>query len=576
VEDAAISAPAAQSVGAPTSCSSPEELVVESDGPAGPIPQSLVDNDVTGEASSTTSTAAELDRSSRVSPSPVFPRRVDDVPDAAAPLVSDSKLSFQECIEKERWDAVRRHLDTNHGKVAGREVYITSNVSLEDDHDDMDYVELLDASGSGSSSRDTRYRRKATALHLACIHDPPLDVVKSLIRAHPEAASTPTHLGWEYPLHYAVGSGMSSDEILLTLVEAYPDAVSKVSTAAGRYGPHKSPLHLAVSLFEDSDDDGPSPSVLRAMCRRNPAARRVRDGSDRTPLEVAKASRSDCSQVVMKILSPSDDTNELVRFRAKSFLAAVVVVITAVLLQKLEKAVNLFLGRAEATFTVLVSMGSDGLAVAACICIIALLIVNTTRIIQQDKTAQRSLRGQDETGHASDELVTILYVSAVGLIVLFATEPVTLLLHTTVVTGCAVGYILLRRSRQGPIDDIDAEFSDCRDYLGDGTHRSMSDSSLKDYSSTKQYDLTPLERDGMCIVCWDRPADHVLVPCGHLCLCAECPRRLGEDLNWQCPIGKCAVHAAMKVYPAQISDSADEIVATHSTTARTTTNEEEE
>ena len=125
--------------------------------------------------------------------------------------------------------------------------------------------------------------------------------------------------------------------------------------------------------------------------------------------------------------------------------------------------------------------------------------------------------GDDEDETASDEFVTILYVSAVGLIVLFATEPVTLLLHTTVVTGCALGYILLRRSKKGPMDDnANLEFLDCRDRE---IHGSMSDTSLKDSAgkgASREYDMTPLERDGMCIVCWERPADHVLVPCGHL------------------------------------------------------------
>jgi hypothetical protein len=125
--------------------------------------------------------------------------------------------------------------------------------------------------------------------------------------------------------------------------------------------------------------------------------------------------------------------------------------------------------------------------------------------------------GDDEDETASDEFVTILYVSAVGLIVLFATEPVTLLLHTTIVTGCALGYILLRRSKKGPIDEnANSEFLDCRDRE---VHGSMSDTSLKDSAgrgASREYDTTPLERDGMCIVCWERPADHVLVPCGHL------------------------------------------------------------
>ena len=428
-------------------------------------------------------------------------------------------LTFQECIELERWGAVLRMLDTDHGKVARQDVYITSGSTPElgDDEDDTDYVEEDVVEGR----LDSRYRRKATALHLTCTRDPPLDVVKRLIQTNPEAVSSPTRLGWEYPLHYAVGSGMASDSVINVLAETCPDAVSKVSTGAARFGAHQSPLHLAVTAFLRDTDASPSLSVLRTMCRRKHDARKVRDGSGRTPLELAtQLSAATCPQDLKKILSPSNDINEMIVFRVKSLLLAILVVGAAWFLKKLEHFGAAMVNRAEETFAEVVSMGSSGLAVAFCICIIALLVVNTTRIIQQDK-AQHPL-GDDEDETASDEFVTILYVSAVGLIVLFATEPVTLLLHTTVVTGCALGYILLRRSKKGPMDDnANLEFLDCRDRE---IHGSMSDTSLKDSAgkgASREYDMTPLERDGMCIVCWERPADHVLVPCGHLCLCAE-------------------------------------------------------
>ena len=420
------------------------------------------------------------------------------------------RLTFQECIELERWEAVLRMLDTDHGKVARQDVYITSGSGPElgDDEDDTDYVEEDIVEGRP----DSRYRRKATALHLACTRDPPLDVVKRLIQANPEAVFSPTRLGWEYPLHYAVGSGMASDSVINVLTETYPDAVSKVSTGAARFGAHQSPLHLAVTAFLRDTDASPSLSVLRTMCRRKHTARKVRDGSGRTPLELAtQLSAATCPQDLKKILSPSNDINEMIVFRVKSLLLAILVVGAAWFLKKLEHFGAAMVDKAEETFAEVVSMGSSGLAVAFCICIIALLVVNTTRIIQQDK-AQHPL-GDDEDETASDEFVTILYVSAVGLIVLFATEPVTLLLHTTVVTGCALGYILLRRSKKGPIDEnANSEFLDCRDRE---IHGSMSDTSLKDSAgkgASREYDMTPLERDGMCIVCWERPADHVLVP----------------------------------------------------------------
>lgn len=32
----------------------------------------------------------------------------------------------------------------------------------------------------------------------------------------------------------------------------------------------------------------------------------------------------------------------------------------------------------------------------------------------------------------------------------------------------------------------------------------------------------PAQHDNLCVICWDRDASHVLVPCGHLALCADC------------------------------------------------------
>ena len=76
-------------------------------------------------------------------------------------------------------------------------------------------------------------------------------------------------------------------------------------------------------------------------------------------------------------------------------------------------------------------------------------------------------------GRATDEAVTMIYVTAVGLAVVFARDPVQLLLHTTVATGGALGYILLRgagagTSGRGHRTDVGrveshSEFQDCQD-----------------------------------------------------------------------------------------------------------------
>ena len=39
-----------------------------------------------------------------------------------------------------------------------------------------------------------------------------------------------------------------------------------------------------------------------------------------------------------------------------------------------------------------------------------------------------------------------------------------------------------------------------------------------------------------CIVCFTRPKDHVAIPCGHQCACAECSAKME-----QCPICRQAV-----------------------------------
>jgi len=52
-----------------------------------------------------------------------------------------------------------------------------------------------------------------------------------------------------------------------------------------------------------------------------------------------------------------------------------------------------------------------------------------------------------------------------------------------------------------------------------------------------------------CIVCRARPVTHVLVPCGHPCLCDECVSPLVlNSLNGQCPIGRCKVDSVLRFY----------------------------
>jgi len=79
------------------------------------------------------------------------------------------------------------------------------------------------------------------------------------------------------------------------------------------------------------------------------------------------------------------------------------------------------------------------------------------------------------------------------------------------------------------------------------------------FDSTAEMATTSADADGSaaqalgkCVICWDDVADHVLLPCGHLCLCASCSVRLVTDLQNKCPVGNCQVKSVHKVYDSSI------------------------
>ena len=46
-----------------------------------------------------------------------------------------------------------------------------------------------------------------------------------------------------------------------------------------------------------------------------------------------------------------------------------------------------------------------------------------------------------------------------------------------------------------------------------------------------------------CVVCLDEDKSHILVPCGHQCVCGPCGERLA-----QCPVCRQAVTMSMRVW----------------------------
>ena len=66
-------------------------------------------------------------------------------------------------------------------------------------------------------------------------------------------------------------------------------------------------------------------------------------------------------------------------------------------------------------------------------------------------------------------------------------------------------------------------------------------------------DLGPADEDIHCVICLEKKRTHVLVPCGHLCLCADCASNTAPG---SCPLCREACTMAVKVYGTAPSNSA--------------------
>ena len=61
-------------------------------------------------------------------------------------------------------------------------------------------------------------------------------------------------------------------------------------------------------------------------------------------------------------------------------------------------------------------------------------------------------------------------------------------------------------------------------------------------------DVDPL----MCVVCMSEQITHIMVPCGHHCVCEACSDRLREG-HMPCPLCNQPFTMAMRVYAAGVS-----------------------
>ena len=56
------------------------------------------------------------------------------------------------------------------------------------------------------------------------------------------------------------------------------------------------------------------------------------------------------------------------------------------------------------------------------------------------------------------------------------------------------------------------------------------------------------DEENMCVVCFDAPKDHAIVPCGHQCVCASCAEQLTKTRTPTCPVCRGPIRETMKVF----------------------------
>jgi hypothetical protein len=58
----------------------------------------------------------------------------------------------------------------------------------------------------------------------------------------------------------------------------------------------------------------------------------------------------------------------------------------------------------------------------------------------------------------------------------------------------------------------------------------------------------PDAEETMCVVCFDAPKDHAIVPCGHQCVCGACAEQLAKTRTPTCPVCREPIRETMKVF----------------------------
>mmetsp|Transcript_66660 Transcript_66660/g.159340 ORF Transcript_66660/g.159340 Transcript_66660/m.159340 type:complete len:749 (+) Transcript_66660:111-2357(+) len=56
------------------------------------------------------------------------------------------------------------------------------------------------------------------------------------------------------------------------------------------------------------------------------------------------------------------------------------------------------------------------------------------------------------------------------------------------------------------------------------------------------------EDEGLCVLCWEKPASCAVVPCGHMCGCEGCLEDVKASKNPECPICRGPIQSTIRIY----------------------------
>jgi len=57
-----------------------------------------------------------------------------------------------------------------------------------------------------------------------------------------------------------------------------------------------------------------------------------------------------------------------------------------------------------------------------------------------------------------------------------------------------------------------------------------------------------VEEEALCVVCMDAPKLHIILPCGHQCVCEACAQQLTQTTSPSCPVCRTPIRETTRVY----------------------------